>query len=223
MLNINNSNPSLNIDLEKSFSSRFSSKSFDSSKKLNQSEIDSIIDAANYAPTSFGIQPFKIIEVTNDDLKSKIEAIGYGQPQFTTCDRIFIWAIEKDIKKSIDEYMERVVNSGRLNNDAAAGFRKYIDSHIDNNTVLRHSNIENWNAKQAYISLGFALAACAVLGVSSCAMEGFDPDKLDELLELDKIGLRSVVILTIGVIKEGDADALKPKVRKTKEELVLKY
>ena len=73
-------------------------------------------------------------------------------------------------------------------------------------------------ARQAYIGLGTALLAAAELGVDSTPMEGFDPDALDEILDLRSRGLRSVVILPLGY-READNDWLVnlQKVRRPRE------
>jgi nitroreductase / dihydropteridine reductase len=53
-------------------------------------------------------------------------------------------------------------------------------------------------------------------------MEGFMPSKVDEYLGLGNEGLKSVVLLTLGVGSKEDSNRTAPKVRKTLEEIVLK-
>ena len=44
-------------------------------------DISPILTAASLAPTSFGVQPFQIYVISNADIKSKIAAAAYQQPQ----------------------------------------------------------------------------------------------------------------------------------------------
>ena len=58
--------------------------------------------------------------------------------------------------------------------------------------------------------------------IDSCAIWGFDPSKYDEILELDKLGLASVVVLPIWYRSNDDKYSFKPKVRFSKDEVVIK-
>jgi nitroreductase / dihydropteridine reductase len=201
---------------------RYASKSFTKDQHLSQENIDMILESANLAPTSFGLQPFKIIEVSNQSIKEQLAEAAGNQVQFTECDRVLIWAVEKDLELALDKYQDRIISSNRLNEEKTQKFLGYINSHLDKHTVLRHASVFNWSAKQAYLSLGFALYTCAILNIASCPMEGFDPDKVDTILGLAELGLQSSVILTIGVENPTDSNKTQPKVRKSLEELVIK-
>ena len=82
---------------------------------------------------------------------------------------------------------------------------------------------EEWHfnhaSKQSYIALGMALAAAAELKVDATPMEGFEPAKVDEILGLRRLGLKSTVILTLGY-RDADNDWLvdMKKVRTPKED-----
>lgn len=58
-----------------------------------------------------------------------------------------------------------------------------------------------WTSKQVYIAHGFALAACAELEIDSCAMEGFDPVAVGEILGLPE-NQKALVMLPIGYRSE---------------------
>jgi nitroreductase / dihydropteridine reductase len=77
-------------------------------------------------------------------------------------------------------------------------------------------------AKQAYIGLGVALVAAACEEVDSTPMEGFDPNELDELLNLRSRGLRSVAIMPLGY-REEDKDWLvnMKKDRRSREKFII--
>jgi nitroreductase len=79
----------------------------------------------------------------------------------------------------------------------------------------------NHAAKQAYIAFGMSIAAAAFEGVDTTPVEGFDADKLDEILGLREKGLRSAVMLPVGY-RDTESDWLVnlKKVRKSTEDLL---
>lgn len=211
----------MNKNIINHLQTRYSSKSFLKDQSLEQAKIDLILQSANLAPTSYGIQPFKVIEISSPDLKMQISKLAWNQPQVATCDRLLIWAVDSKIDNTLEEYESRVTKSGRLDVEKSAKFVKFIETNISK-IKLQHETLTNWHAKQAYISLGFALSTCALLEVASCAMEGFDHKEVDNLLNLKELNIESVVFLAIGIEDPNDQNKTNPKVRKSIDELIIK-
>jgi nitroreductase / dihydropteridine reductase len=203
-----------------SLATRYTSKAFTPNTNINQEHYKLILEAANMAPTSFGLQPFKIIEVKDQETKDKILPIAFNQPQVNTCDSILIFAIETNLESSIKEYKSRIIEYKRQDEEGADGYMKYIQSFLDGMKTNGASH-NDWSTKQAYIALGYASMTAALLGVETACMEGFAPAKIDELLELNQKQLKSVVMLCVGVGAHDDANKTNPKVRKTLQELVI--
>jgi nitroreductase / dihydropteridine reductase len=206
--------------INKAHNSRYSVKQF-TSEVINPEAKAVLIDSINLAPTSYGLQPFKVVIVESADLKQAILPIAYGQVQVSTAESIIIWCGVDSYERAVQDYNTRLVESGRLTEEKAGGFAQYLLSQKDSLSTNNQS-IVNWYAKQAYLSLGFAMATASVLEIDSCAMEGFDHAKLDELLGLKGKGLTSLVMLTIGVGDHADTNKTAPKVRKTQEGLIIK-
>jgi nitroreductase / dihydropteridine reductase len=205
--------------ITQALSSRYTSKAFIKGQTIDQFKLQAIIESANFAPTSFGLQPFKIINISAQDLKDKIATIGFNQAQFSSCSSILVFAIETDLQKALEQYKQRIIKAGRQDEQGATGFMAYINGFLTN---LGAKQQPAWSAKQAYIALGFALQTASLLNVASAPMEGFNNKQLDELLGLEALGLNSQVILTLGVEDPEDKNKTAPKVRKTLEEFVLK-
>jgi nitroreductase len=109
--------------------------------------------------------------------------------------------------------------------DERPGTREMLEGYYGNlkSMYLPREDQVNFEhaARQAYIALGFALAAAAELGVDSTPMEGFDPAQFDEILGLKDKGLKSVVILPLGTRDEaGDWLAPMKKVRRPLSDFV---
>lgn len=188
-------------------------------KTVPQDKIDTIIEAASLAPTSSGLQPFEIIVVTNPEVKEKIKAIAWNQSVVTDCSHLFVFAAwdtytEERINKAFD-----LVNEVRgFKNEGWENYRQQLL-----NIYPKQDAEQNFNhaARQAYIAFTTALTAAAFEGVDTTPMEGFDPAKLDEILDLRSKGLRSCVMLTVGYREEKEDWLVNlKKVRKSKDDLV---
>lgn len=196
-------------------------------KKMNgqpvdQDKVDLIIEAANLAPTSSGLQPFKVIVITNQELKEKIAPLAFNQSQVIDSSHLLIFAAEENYsEESIDAVFNRMNAERGLPLDATDAYKAQLKGMI-----LSRSAEENFNhaARQAYIGFGMAIAEAALLKVDATPMEGFNGPALDQLLELDKKGLKSVTLLPLGNRdEEGDWLSKLKKVRKPLSEFVIEF
>lgn len=201
---------------------RYATKKYDPTKKVAQDDVDKIIEAARLAPTSSGLQQFKVIVITNQDIKDRIVPIAMDQQIVADCSHLLVFvAWDKYTAERIDgqyDYItdERGLPRGRMSSYTDRLKRKYLNQPEKENFI--HT------ARQAYIGFGLAIAQAAELKVDCTPMEGFSPDALDELLDLRSKGLRSVLLLPLGY-RDAENDWLvnMKKVRKPKEDFVIKF
>ncbi|MBS1661923.1 MAG: nitroreductase family protein [Bacteroidetes bacterium] len=189
-------------------------------EKVPQQKVDVILEAARLAPTSSGIQPFSILQITDRKLLEKIQPIAYNQPQITEASHLLVFAAWDNVTpEKIDEVFNRVVAERNLPADALKGYSDNLKASFAAQTQEQRFN---WAARQAYISFGVAITAAATEQVDATPMEGFKNTELDHLLELNKHGLRSTTLLTIGVRDTAnDWLANLKKVRRPKEEFII--
>jgi nitroreductase len=189
--------------------------------KVPQEKLDIIIDAITLAPSSFGLQPYSVILIENRDMLEKIKPIAMMQPQITEASALIVFAVwDKLTTEKIETYINQIARERNVTEHSLNKEKEFIETQLNN------SDSENlvWHSKQAYIALGVALVAAADLEVDSTPMEGFDKDKLDDLLNLKELGLRSMVLLTLGYRDtNNDYLAKLKKVRRSKEELFIRY
>lgn len=196
-------------------------------KKMNgqtvpQEKIDSILEAARLAPTSSGLQPFKILVITNPELKAKIQPIAFGQSQIVDSSHLLLFAAwDKYTAERIDAIFAHTATERGI---PASSFDDYA-TRLKNMYLSQpaQANFEH-AARQAYIAFGLAIAAAAELQVDATPMEGFDNAALDALLGLPEQGLKSVTLLPLGYRdQENDWLVNQKKVRIPREELILKF
>jgi nitroreductase len=188
-------------------------------EKVAQNKIDTIIEAASIAPTSSGLQPFEIMVIKNQEIKKKIRAIGWDQSVITDCSHLLVFAAwDTYTPERINKVFDHTNDIRGFKNEGWENYRQMLL----NSYPQRDAEVNfNHTARQAYIAFSQAIAAAAFEGVDSTPMEGFDPDALDEILNLREKGLRSCVLLALGY-RDTEKDWLVnlKKVRKSKEDLV---
>jgi len=175
---------------------RYATKKFDSTKKVDQKLINEIIEAAWLAPTSSGLQPFEIINVTNQELKEMIVPIAFDQQQVADCSHLLVFAAWDNYTEQRIDTIYKHITEGR--EQEPNQYKNYTDRL--KKAYLRRPAEVNFEhaARQAYIAFGFSMAMAAELKVDSTPMEGFDNAALDNLLKLNERGLKSVTILPLG-------------------------
>lgn len=174
---------------------RYATKKYDTSKKLKQAELDQILEAIRMAPSSNGFQPYDVIVVNNVDLREKLKAAAYNQAQVTEAPHFLVFAAWDNITEHNLGKVFDVLAEVRGSNEVLTERRKSsIAGFAAKSTEVNFQHA----AQQAFIGLGFALAAAAELKIDASPMGGFDPAKFDEILGLKARGLRSVVVLGLG-------------------------
>jgi len=200
---------------------RYATKKFDSDKKLAQEDLNTILRAINLAPTSYGLQPFNVIVIEDALIKDKLKPAAYNQSQITEASQLIIFAANNNISDThIDDYLKRISNTTGAPLEALSEYEGMMKSKINTSTP---NELFTWASKQCYIALGFLLTSCAQLNIDACPMEGFDPEKFDDILNLKERNLNSVVIAAIGYRSSEDKYQHNPKVRKKVEDMIIKY
>lgn len=198
---------------------RYATKKYDASRKVPADKLDRILEAIRLAPTSSGLQPFELIVVSNPEIREKIKSIGYQQQQIVDCSHLLVFAAwDQTTPERINMMFDLAKD---IRQTGSEGFENYRQMLLD--IVAARGDEVNFQfaARQAYIALGVGLVAAAAEEVDATPMEGFDPDALDEILQLRQRGLRSVVILPVGYRDEaGDWLVGLKKVRRSRDALI---
>ncbi|MDD2907708.1 MAG: NAD(P)H-dependent oxidoreductase [Candidatus Gracilibacteria bacterium] len=207
-------------ELIKKLQWRYATKDFDTNKKVSDSDLEDIIEAFRLTPSSFGLEPWKLVIVENPEIRQELQAHSWNQSQITKASHLLVFARVKNIDDAyIDKYLENNSKITGVSREDLVGYegmmKGYFSSLDEQGKIL-------WASEQVFLALGNVMNLLAQKEIDSCAIGGFNPVKYDEVLDLDKHGLASVVVLPIGYRSSEDKYASKPKVRFSKEEVVLK-
>ncbi len=199
---------------------RYATKKFDASKKVSQDLVEQLLEVAHLAPTSSGLQPFKVVVVTNQAVKELLVAHSMNQQQIADCSHLLVFAAwDQYTAERIDGIFNKTTSERGLPQTAMLEYGNKIKD-----LYLNQSAEENFvhTAKQTYIAFGMVLAAAAELKIDATPMEGFDSAAYDELLQLKEKGLKSVTIMPLGY-RDADNDWLvsMKKVRHDKGDFII--
>lgn len=199
---------------------RHATKAYDPTKKVSKEDIDKIIEAARLAPTSSGLQPFRIVLVENNELREKMVPGSFNPECMRECSHVLVFAAwDRYTAERIDRVYDQITDEREL---PRGRFSSYTDKIKEIYTSQPAEENFVHTARQSYIALGLALAQAAELRIDATPAEGFDNTVIDEVLGLHKQGLHSVSLMYVGYSdKERDWLAPMKKVRVPKEEFVI--
>ncbi len=189
--------------------------------KIPAEKLDTIIEATRLAPSGFGLTPYSIIVVEDEDTRKKLLPAFYNQAQVVDGSAVIVFAAWNTISENeVAQYMQEIAEERGVAVDTLKDFSGAINGSFKNKTP---EQARVWADKQAYLALGFTLIAAAAEEIDATPMEGFKPDAVDEILGLAALGLHSAVAVTLGY-RDAANDYLSgaKKVRRASEKLIIR-
>ncbi|MBU3003860.1 NAD(P)H-dependent oxidoreductase [Paraglaciecola arctica] len=198
---------------------RYATKKMNPTKPVSSEKVDFILEAIRLSASSSGLQPYDVLVVTNPEIREQIVPHAWDQKQITDGSHLLVFAAWDNYTAERINTMFDLVNEKRgFKNEGWENYRQMLLNTYpkrDPETNFQHA------ARQAYIGLGSALIAAAEMKVDSTPMEGFNPEKVDEILGLKERGLKSVVLLPLGYrADEGDWLVDLEKVRRSTDSFI---
>ncbi len=176
---------------------RHACKVFDETKKISDEEIKFILEMGRKSPSSFGMEPWKFLVITNEELKAKLRPLCWNQVQITSCSHlVVILAAIESVKPESSEVLKRFSRREMPQEKLDFYMKLYADHLAD--TLSSDEKVYAWTSKQTYIALANMMNGAASLGIDSCPIEGFEKEKVQEALSLDTSKFQLSVILPLG-------------------------
>ena len=198
---------------------RYATKKFDASKTLSEDKIEVLKKAFNLTATSYGLQPLKMLIISNKELQSELRNFSFNQQQVDTASHVLVICIEDKVDEEfITNYFERVKHVRETPEEIIKPFHEFL---VNDFKAKAEEEIHAWAINQAYLALGTLLTVCAAEEIDACPMEGFEPQKYDEYLNLHDKNLRSVLVLPVGYRSEDDEFSKFKKVRRPLDEVII--
>ena len=198
---------------------RYAVKKFDPAQKVSVEDWQTLEQALVLTPSSFGLQPWRFVVITDQATKDQLVPISWGQRQVAEASHVVVFAVRKPLTESdVDRHLVRTAEVRSAPVESLAGFKKMLMKSLV--PPPDGFDIHHWAGLQAYIALGNFMTSAAMLGIDTCPMEGIVPKKYDELLGLPSEGYGTVVVCVAGHRAADDKYAVLPKVRFAAEDVV---
>lgn len=179
-------------DILDAYNFRHACKVFDKDRKIPQEEMEFLLECARLTPTSFGMEQHRILHIKDESVKKELKPACWDQEQITSCsDLLVLSAITKDVAPNT-EYVKQMFNRRGLTLEHTKAYMQRYES------FLSDKDIECWAQKQCYLTLANIMSSAAMRGIDSCAIEGFETKKVEEILNFDTKEQRVAVIVALG-------------------------
>lgn len=193
---------------------RYATKQFDPARKIDHTTWAALEESLVLTPSSFGLQPWKFLVITDQAVREQLVEHTWGQRQVADCSHLVVMTVRTSVDEAyIDRFIARIAEVRGVPSESLAGYRGMMAGSLGMMTP-------DWAARQAYIALGQFMLAAAMLGIDTCPMEGFLPAKYDEILGLTAQGLTTAVLCPSGFRAATDKYANLPKVRWVADDLI---
>jgi len=192
---------------------RYATKKMDASKKVSEQNIDYIKEAVQLSASSYGLQPYKILEIKNPELRKELKLFSWNQSQITDASHLFLFCNYLNVsEENVDSLIQLKSEITKIYIDKLSVYGDFVKGKLKEKS---ETEMFHWTAKQTYIALSNAMNACAELQIDCTPMEGFENHDYNQKLGLTEKGLNACVVLAIGYRDNEDASQNSKKVRKS--------
>lgn len=198
---------------------RYATKKFDNNKKINKTDLAFLKEAIRLSVSSYGLQPYQILIIENPEIRNQIKEVAFNQNQITDASHLFVFANYTDLTtEHIDEYIANTAQIRNIDIKDILGYGNFMKNIFESKSS---SEINDWAAKQTYIALANLVHAAAELKIDVTPMEGFIPEEVNKILNLEEKKLNSVLIAPVGYRSTEDKSQFEAKVRKNTANLFI--
>ncbi|MEO6005804.1 MAG: NAD(P)H-dependent oxidoreductase [Opitutus sp.] len=213
--------PIIPVTLVEALQWRYATQKFDVTKIIDAETWTALEHALVLSPSSIGLQPWKFFVVTDPAVKARLRPAAWNQAQVTDCSHFVVFVVRKNLgAEHVDRHLERMVEVRGVERDTLKRFGEMAIKNLE--TARVEGRLDTWQTHQVYIALGSFIASAAVLGVDTCAMEGFEPAKFDDVLGLTGSEYATVVACAAGYRAADDPRALHKKVRFKTDDVIVR-
>ena len=213
------------MNLIEILNTRYSTKEFDSTKKISDEDSIKIKALLRLSASSVNSQPWHFVIANTDEGKKQISKstqgfFNFNEAKVLDASQVVVFCSRTDMD---EEYLLHVLEkedvdgrftSQEFKDNQHMGRLGFVNMHRD------AKDLQAWMDKQVYLNIGNLLLGVAALGIDAVPMEGFDAKVLDEELGLSKKGYTAIAIVGLGYRSDKDFNAELPKSRLKEDEII---
>ncbi|MDR3228721.1 MAG: NAD(P)H-dependent oxidoreductase [Puniceicoccales bacterium] len=191
---------------------RYATKLFDPQRKIPEPTWTALEETLVLSQSAFGAQPWKFLVVDSPKIRARLRPHTWDQPAVTDASKFVVFLARKATSSvDIAHYLARIAEVRGVTTQSLKGFNEVILETLSERAL--NGKLTDWAARQLYIALGQFTTAAALLGVDTCPIEGLEPKKYDEILQLGDTSFTTVLTVAAGYRLETDKYASLAKVR----------
>lgn len=198
------------MNLKEILNWRYSTKSFDPSKKVSDADLDQLKNLLRMSPSSTNLQPWHFIIASTEEGKARVAKGTEGFFQFNEAKIknaslaiVFCSRIDAD-QAYMKHLSEQEDKDGRYPNEEVKQAIYKTRNLFADIHKFDLKDQQHWMEKQVYLNLGNFLLGAASLGLDTIPMEGIDLKAIDEEFGLREKGYTAVVVVSVGYRSETD-------------------
>ncbi|MFT4245562.1 MAG: NAD(P)H-dependent oxidoreductase [Micrococcaceae bacterium] len=178
--------------IHEAFNFRHATKTFDSKKQISDEDFNVILEAAQLSPSSYGFEPWNLLIIQDKEIREEFLAAGtWGAKGTLPTASHFVVMTAKTAKalQTDSKHIEHIQKDiKKLPKERITGSLKRYQQWLDEDFIIDNEEKHHqWAAKQAYIALGNMMTTAAFLGIDSCPIEGFNLEKITNILANHKL------------------------------------
>lgn len=202
-------------EILKALNWRYAVKIFDKNKKITNEDLNTILEAGRLSPSSLGLEPWHFFVIIDEKTREEIYKYS-NQPKILDASHLIILTYKTNLEEIIKERLERTAKIQNQKIEDLVKYKSFLEEGTKGKTELE---LQSWLKAQTYIALGTMTQTASLLEIDNCPMEGFQNEKIDEILNLKNKNLKSATILALGY-RGIDPQNEKPKIRKSFEDVI---
>lgn len=176
---------------------RHACKKFNPEKKIPEKSLGLILEAACLSPSSFGMEAWKFLVLESREIREQLRPACWSQAQVTDASHVIVILARPSLVWPSNDYVKASFLRRELPEDVTLASINRYKRHMETEVLPRMSTYA-WCAKQCYIALANIMTAAASMGIDSCPMEGFEKDKVESILKIDKMECEVAVLVALG-------------------------
>lgn len=162
---------------------RHACKKFDESRVISEDDFEYILESGRLSPSSFGMEQWRFLIVESQNIKEKLRPLCWDQAQITTCSKLLVIKAQKRVVDGVSEYVEKMFDRRELKPDLRAAYLARYRSFIEDRKG--YESVASWSGRQCYIAAANMMSGAALIGIDSCAIEGFEREGVERVLNID--------------------------------------
>ncbi len=179
-------------EILEAFNYRFACKEFDENEKIDDDDLSFILETGRLSPSSFGLEQWKFLVVRNGGLKAKLREASFDQQQLTTCSEVVVILAKKGLYEPGSAHVAKMFKRWNYPDDL---YNMLIDFHSN---LMAEIDMTRWAVEQCHIAAGNMMTSAAMIGIDSCAIGGFEHEKVEKILNIDKEKFEPAMMITFG-------------------------